>query len=234
MIKYRLIRSNRKTLGLYITPRGLEVRSPFGAPKTEIDRFVESKRSWIEKHRPKWDAPECERSRFKCGYGDAVPFRGRECPIVGSPIMKTEKPGYLRGEYADGVFLIAEGLPAPDIRFVLSRIFKREAECHIPRRVRHYAALMQLAPAGVGITSAFGRWGSCSAKKRLNFAWMLMMADDEAIDSVVVHELAHMIHANHSAAFYETVYKYCPDYEKQRRKLRALGVRIADAGWKVR
>jgi predicted metal-dependent hydrolase len=61
-----------------------------------------------------------------------------------------------------------------------------------------------------------------------------MMANDEAIDSVVVHELSHMIHSDHSSEFYKTVRKYCPDYDERKKTLKALGWRIYREGWKQR
>ncbi|MDR1027891.1 MAG: M48 family metallopeptidase [Clostridiales Family XIII bacterium] len=230
--EYRLIRSSRKTIALYITPRGLEVRAPRAMPISAIDRFVQSKRAWIEKHRANLCSETDATAEFGLGYGDAIPFRGKACPIVGSPKMRTTRPGYMKGEYADGAFLITEGLQPSEIGFILSRVLKREAEGYIPARVRHYAERMRLSPDSVRITSALGRWGSCSAQRRLNFAWMLMMADDAAIDSVVVHELAHMIHPDHSAAFHRKVREYCPDYDRQHAKLEALGLKIRREGWR--
>ncbi|MDR3363807.1 MAG: M48 family metallopeptidase [Clostridiales Family XIII bacterium] len=232
MIEYKLVRSNRKTIALHITAKGLEVRAPLFMPAREIERFVKSKENWIDKHLDGAAQNSNPAGRFLPGYGDEVSFRGRKCRIVGSPGMGVSKPGYVKGRYEDGMLLITEGLEQDSIRFVLSCILKREAGKHIPQRVRHCAALMGLRPDGVKITSAFGRWGSCSAKKRLNFAWMLMMADDETIDSVVIHELSHMIHMNHSPDFYKTVRAYCPAYDAQRKKLKELGRQIAREGWK--
>lgn len=82
----------------------------------------------------------------------------------------------------------------------------------IPVKVSYYGELMGIKPAGVKITSAKKRFGSCNAKNSLCFSWRLMIYPDEAIDYVVVHELAHIRHHNHSRAFYALVEKYMPDY----------------------
>jgi predicted metal-dependent hydrolase len=232
MIKYKLVRSNRKTMALHITARGVEVRAPLFMPAYEIERFVASKERWIEKHLSKAPLDRAKNGKFMLGYGDAVSFRGKDCRIVGAPERTSSKPGRIGGKYSDGVFLITEGLAPDERRAILVCILKYEARIYISQRVRYYAAQMGLEPDRVRITSAFGRWGSCSAKKRLNFAWMLMMADDEGIDSVVVHELAHMIHLNHSPEFYKTVRQYCPDYDRQHKSLKVLWRRIAREGWK--
>lgn len=96
----------------------------------------------------------------------------------------------------------------------------RLAKDYIPGRVSHFAAIMGLAPAGVGITAAKTRFGSCSAKNRLCFSCRLMGYPPEAIDYVVVHELAHITHKNHGPAFYALVASVLPDYAKRRALLR--------------
>lgn len=82
----------------------------------------------------------------------------------------------------------------------------------LPVRVAHWSAVMGLSPTGVKITSARTRFGSCSAKGSLCFSFYLMRYPDAAIDYVVVHELAHLRHPNHSPAFYDFVARYLPDY----------------------
>lgn len=88
----------------------------------------------------------------------------------------------------------------------------------LPERVAHYAAIMGVQPSGITITGARRRYGSCSGKNRLCFTWRLMAYPDEAIDSVVVHELAHIVHKNHGPDFYALVKSVLPDYD-QRKKL---------------
>lgn len=88
----------------------------------------------------------------------------------------------------------------------------------IPQRVKYFSALMNLKPTGVKITKAKKRFGSCSGKNYLCFSCYLMLYPVEAIDYVVVHELAHIKHHNHSKDFYALIYQYMPDY-KQREKL---------------
>lgn len=95
---------------------------------------------------------------------------------------------------------------------------KEKAVRIIPQRVEYYSHLMGLVPTGVKITSARKRFGSCSGKNSLCFSYILMLYPIEAIDYVVVHELAHIRHHNHSREFYKLIEKYMPDY-KQRIKI---------------
>ena len=109
--------------------------------------------------------------------------------------------------------------------------FMNAAKSHIPLRVAHFAEKMGAAPAAVKINRAKARWGSCSAKKNLNFSWRLMMADDDVIDYVVVHELAHLKEMSHSPRFWAIVEGVLPDYRARQSRLRALQRRLSCEDW---
>ena len=91
----------------------------------------------------------------------------------------------------------------------------KKAKEIIPNKVSYYSALMDLKPSGVKITGAKTRFGSCSEKNSLCFSWRLMAYPEEAIDYVVVHELAHIKHHNHGKEFYKLIEKYMPDYKER-------------------
>ena len=86
--------------------------------------------------------------------------------------------------------------------------------------MEQYAGLMGLRPAGISITGARKRFGSCSAKNRICFSWRLMQYPEAAIDYVVVHELAHIRHKDHSPAFYDCIARILPDWQERRALLR--------------
>lgn len=90
----------------------------------------------------------------------------------------------------------------------------------IPKRVEYYSRLMNLYPTDVKITSAKKRFGSCNGKNSLCFSYFLMKYPIEAVDYVVVHELAHIKHHNHSKDFYNLIKKYLPDYKERERLLK--------------
>ena len=92
------------------------------------------------------------------------------------------------------------------------------AKEYLPERVDYYSRLMNVKPTGIKITSAKKRFGSCSGKNSICFSYYLMLYPKEAVDYVVVHELAHIRHHNHSKDFYNFVSQFMPDY-KEREKL---------------
>ena len=95
-----------------------------------------------------------------------------------------------------------------------------KAKAVLPGKVAYYAAKMGVSPAGITITGAKTRFGSCSPKNRICFSWRLMTYPDEAIDYVVVHELAHIRHKDHSPAFHAFVASVLPDHVQRRKLLR--------------
>ena len=97
---------------------------------------------------------------------------------------------------------------------------RAKAKAYLPGRVAYWAGRMGVAPTGLHITSARTRFGSCSGKNSLSFSLYLMQYSPEAIDYVVVHELCHIRHKNHSPAFYAEVAKYMPDFKRRQALLR--------------
>ena len=92
----------------------------------------------------------------------------------------------------------------------------------IPPKVEYYSALLGVKPAKIGYTRAKKRFGSCSGKNSINFSCFLMLYSDRAIDYVVVHELCHIKHKNHSAAFYEMIKSVMPYYKQREKELKGI------------
>ena len=109
-----------------------------------------------------------------------------------------------------------EAHPEPDDKEILR--LKALAQELLPMKAAAFAKQMGLSYAGITITGAKTRFGSCSPKNRLCFSWRLMQYPEEAIDYVVVHELAHLVHRNHGPEFHALVAAILPDH-KQRRAL---------------
>ncbi len=95
---------------------------------------------------------------------------------------------------------------------------KRSARTYLTDKTKQYSQIMGLKYGRITITSAKTRFGSCSSKGNISYSYRLMLYPEAAREYVVVHELAHLVHMNHSPAFYALVERYLPDY-KSRRKL---------------
>ena len=107
--------------------------------------------------------------------------------------------------------------PPPEL---LSKTDRMKIQLKIGKRVRHYCEAMGVTVGYVTVKDQKTRWGSCSAKGNVNFNYQLAFLPDELLDYVVIHELAHRRHMNHSRAFWAEVEKYCPDYLERREQLK--------------
>ena len=106
------------------------------------------------------------------------------------------------------------------------RLLGERAVKVIPERVRHYAPLVGVDYGRITIRAQKTRWGSCSSKGNLNFNCLLMLAPEEVMDSVVVHELCHRKEMNHSKAFYAEVLRVFPEYYKWNKWLKENGASL--------
>jgi len=215
---YTLIRSKRKTLALYIRENGAEVRAPLKMPKSEIDRFVESKEKWIKKKTDELSA-RLERRKESSLLGiKYFIYRGENYPIV------VKKVG--RAEFDGERLCMPPSLTQDQVKEAYTYIYRSLANRDLTEKTLRFAQKMSVIPSAVKINSAKKRWGSCSAKKSINYSWRLIAAHDDVIDYVIVHELAHLKQMNHSARFWLIVEDIFPDYRSRRKKLNELQISI--------
>ena len=223
MIEYTLSRSNRKTVALYVRDGFIEVRAPKRMAKRDIDRFVASKEQWAKRKLAELKKRAEEKREFLLNYGELVTYRGKEYPITG-------RQGIDSGiDYAG--FYMPEGLTEAHIKENCIQIYRENANLYLPERTFYFAEILSVRPKSVKISNAKSLWGSCSRKKSINYSWRIMMADDDVIDYLVVHELAHLIELNHSARYWKIVEKLLPDYRARRAKLRTLQKKLSIEDW---
>ena len=108
-------------------------------------------------------------------------------------------------------------------RDALEKRYKEAARSYIPKRAAYYHAMTGGVYNRISIRDQKTRWGSCSSKGTLSFNWRLMLAPPAVLDYVVVHELCHLTHMDHSPAFWQAVEALCPDYRQLRLWLKEHG-----------
>jgi len=224
MITYKLIRSRRKTTAIHITRDAvLEVRAPLHIPKADIDRFVVSKQKWITEHMSKMEQRLDKKTAFTIDYESAILLHGVEYPIIA-------KPGKRAG-FNGECFYFPPGMSHDELKQATVQIYKAIAKNSLKARTAEYSAKMNLKPTAVRISSAKTRWGSCSGKNSITYSWRLIMAAEDVIDYVVVHELSHIQEHNHSDRFWSIVEGVLPDYQARKKKLKLLQERLATQDW---
>ncbi len=133
-----------------------------------------------------------------------------------------EKAQWIETHRAKALAEYAQGQEAPlgeeEILTLAEQMRQR-----LPEKLNRHAASMGVTFGRVTIRCQQTRWGSCSSRGNLNFNCLLMLAPEEVLDYVVVHELAHRKQMNHSALFWQEVERECPDYKKSLRWLKDRG-----------
>ena len=223
-INYTLMRSKRKTLAIHITQAAtVEVRAPLRVSIKDIEAFVQSKQLWIEQHTfEQQHRLECK-NNFMLQFGSMLQLHGIEYPLLQGTTKKVRFDG--------NAFLAPSELSSEQLKQAIIKLYRLLAKKTICERLDVYARIMNLPVNSIRITAAKTRWGSCSSKNRLCFSWRLIFADEQVIDYVVVHELAHIKEHNHSPAFWNIVALYLPDYQNRRKKLRQLQEKLSQENW---
>ncbi len=111
----------------------------------------------------------------------------------------------------------------PEITEAEEQAYRRQAKAILTQKADVYAKKLGVTYEKLTVKDQKTRWGSCSAKGNLNFNWRIVLAPEPVTDYVVIHELAHRIHMNHSAAFYQTIEAIMPDYRRQEQWLKENG-----------
>lgn len=99
-----------------------------------------------------------------------------------------------------------------------------KANEYIPQRVIYLSKQLRLPVTKIKITSAKSYWGCCNIKNEVSFSWRLMLATPQTIDYVIIHELAHTKHHNHSSKFWKEVEKIMPGYKECKEELKQIEV----------
>lgn len=220
-MNYRIVRQRRRTIGLTVQADGvLEVRAPLTCPLHSIEQCIREHGDWI-----------AQRQRDAQGARDAqaqpprtLPLLGRELPVRPGTAVRLAPGG--------DAILAPAGAPLGALMPALAALYRAQAEQFLPGRVAFWAARFGLKPARVRVTGAAGRWGSCSAKGALCFSWRLMLASPAAVDSVVIHELMHLVELNHSPAFRRLERENTPALDACKQELEALAARLTREGWR--
>ena len=167
---------------------------------------------------------------FRTGQMESVPLPELGVTVHGAAFLgPTQEEGLLRGFTAaeDGMVhlgVLHGELGEASVYDPVSRediaALKAKAKAVLPGKIARYAAILGVEPTGFRVTEARTRYGSCGAKNSLSFSCFLMLCPEEAIDLVVVHELCHIRHHDHSPAFYALLASVLPDHRERRKLLR--------------
>lgn len=211
----------RRSLSIYLYPNKpiKVVANKVTSQKTILD-FLAAKREWIEKNFIKFDAIAELYPKKSIQAGEKFPYLGQDREL--KVVITLNKKAFVSVSEENLFLHIPSTAWAADSNLEhhpkaiaeFRQFYKREAIKLLSSRIQHWAQVMNLHPSQVKFREQKTRWGSCSSRKIINLNWRLIVFDQEIIDYVIVHELAHLKHMDHSAKFWGVVEQFVPDYPR--------------------
>lgn len=209
---YELRRSNRRTLALTLDRQGrLIAHAPLRMPLRTIEAFILEKQDWIARKRQELSAAGSRMSGFSLEEGGCIPYLGGRVRISYDSVR--------RATMQDGVLTLPRtGRPAQQVLNCLAEQARRE----LPSYVEKWSKRMNIYPTALSFGYAKARYGSMTSDGRMRLNMALMHFPPQYIDYVVVHELAHRVHPDHSPAFHAYVESVLPGAGQLRKEMKTL------------
>lgn len=201
-------------------PDQIVVSAPKRTPKRVIKKFVDQNSNWIKNQ------------VAKLGQRQTLVESESSIMIFGKQYQKELKADH---NQPLGVTISAEKIllnfphvpeenRTPTIKKELNLFLKKAARTFIEKQLKQYSQLMEVTYGSLSLRQQKTRWGSCSGQDNISLNWRLVHYPPEIISYVIVHELAHLVHHNHSKSFWGLVARYDPDYPEHRSYLKKHGV----------
>lgn len=205
----------------------IRVRTNLLCSNQKILQFLSEKESWIKKNLLQFEKIKSQSPALVFTDGAQFPFLGQQM-ILKTVITLGQKDFF--SVYEDQLLwhraqdsihnleLDAKALVQTKKSFFAA--YQRYAINELQKRAVDWSVKMNSMPSQLKFNQPKSRWGSCSSKGVINLNWKLIVFRHEIIDYVIIHELSHLTHMNHSKAFWKLVAEHCPDYKKLRTELR--------------
>ncbi|OPZ94671.1 MAG: WLM domain protein [Firmicutes bacterium ADurb.Bin419] len=223
-IEFTVILKNRKTLSIQVeAPDIITVKAPIGTSEARILEAVKSKSKWIVQKLFEIKEMEYRKRTKQYINGESFIYMGRNYSLQIEYDEKTRLPEakLVRGKF----YVYTNSKEEKVIKRALENWYKDKAEEKVRERVNYYQSYFDVIPTKITVKDQQKRWGSCTAKRELFFNWKCVMAPSPALDYIVVHEMCHLVHMNHSKEFWQLLKKVLPDYESRKARLRDNGIK---------
>lgn len=220
MIEYQIVRSRRKTLSLQVRYGQVLVRAPYCVDEKFISTLIHKKSAWLKTK----IAQQSQADDFCCDFSQGstlflfgqlvtlhITFAKQACTLLTEDINNQQVLTIVLAERNQNK-LSNNVLLATAVKKHIEKYFKQQAEDIIPLKVETYSQLTSLTPTSIKIRQYRSRWGSCNNRGELSFNYLLMMLPISVINYVVIHELSHLQHLNHSKEFWQLVAKHFPNF----------------------
>ena len=205
-------------------------RRGWARPEPEIERFLREREGWVRRHLQRHAQQRAElAARGGLRDGATIRFRGElhllrvVAAVAGSRRSTVTREG---GDDTDELVVRLAPADRRSIAAVLEAWFRERARVLIDAEIARHAPALGVNPTAVSVRDQRSRWGSASHRGRLSFSWRLILAPPEALETVVIHELAHLRVFGHAPAFWALVAGRRPDHLTWRKWLRTHSLEL--------
>jgi predicted metal-dependent hydrolase len=227
-IPWTLRRSRRaKWLRIRVRSGGVEVVAPRRTPRAEIDAFVAAQREWIRAKVAAWRERAVEDLPQRFETGGRVLLGGSHWELVVEP-AQVRRPRVVLGETIR-VWVpreLDDDEREAATREAVLRWLRERARADAGKLIDRWAPRVGARPSGLRIGNQRTLWGSCSARGVVSLNWRLVTTPEPIFEYVVVHELCHLLEANHGPRFWSLVEGLLPDWRERRAWLQDHGVAL--------
>lgn len=212
----------RRTMEIRIQPPDkIMVIAPVGLSKDIIIKEVQGKADWIIKKLSEYDNMKYKNVKKEYINGEDFMYLGNHYPLL----IKDAKYKIPRVDFEENTITIYTSIKEEEkLKNALEKWYREQALEVIIERMKYYQPYFKVKPSSIVIKEQKKRWGSCTSKKKLLFNWRLIMAPMTVIDYVIVHEMCHMVHMDHSKSFWNLVESILPDYKDRKKWLKLNGI----------
>lgn len=218
--KYEVTRSKRKTVSIIIEPSGLvRVLAPNRYADKQIRHLLQEKHNWIMDKLKYFEDNQIKPPDFS--EGTKLDFLGFEYDIHHSQVFKKNEER-IKIENSKCI-IFARTFETENLKEMIETWYRKEANVIIQNRLFQLQNIVGKVPSKVSVKTQKKRWGSCTSKGHILLNWRLILAPVEVIDYVILHELCHLYHMDHSQKFWGKVMDFDPHYQIKRKWLKQNG-----------
>lgn len=224
-IPFEVIYRKRKTLEIGVEPPDrVTVVAPADTPKDVILQKVRSRAAWIVQKLFLFQRMEVQPIKREYVNGESFLYLGRNysLQLIVDPNIKKPEVKLYQGKF----YVTTPDRNEQRIRRAMEQWYRSKTLEKVMERISYYQRYFDRKPAAVRVKEQQKRWASCTARNELLFNWRCVMAPSPVLDYIVVHEMCHMYHKNHSRDFWELLASILPDYEDRKEWLKNYGVRM--------
>ncbi len=222
---YQIRRSRRrKTVAICVKPDcSVRVMVPFMLPEKKIETLVKKKSNWIKSKIARFQEIQSQHREKEYVTGESLSYLGmtHRLEIVSGAAGEVKREqGFFHVQVATDV---NDEERKPYIKERLESWYREHALEYLREQSGRYAKEIGVVPSSIGIKGYRSRWGTCHSDGRIYFNWRIILAPPSVVNYLVVHELCHLLQADHSKNFWRCVESVLPDYAERRKWLKAHG-----------